>query len=311
MTSTTATSTDATTIGVVPLKDAKDSWLWDWRTKSPDASSHGGSLFRGSRETSGHGGKAFSGMGNRKASFSDMAGGPLTDDPSRQIPRSREASGHGGNHFGGLFKGGLMSLNQPSPNGVGGLRKNASWVWDWATGSPNSTPSNSAHGGTHFAKAKGPEFDSQGDPTVQKLGVATGGNMKRSLSFLWDWDRHRADAPQTPGNSQHGGSQFATEDTAEKEADEDEAEEGVAITPPAAMQRNLSLGSLRAFASPPAISTPSKSNPRSHPPPPHACAQSGTGVRVVPRHRRLPATRNTRARPSSTCRISEEQHVQL
>jgi len=248
-----------------------DSSIWDWKATSPgssenasghggglfgrnsrNASGHGGNMFGGilstSREASGHGGNAFGGM-RRNVSFTDMAGGAITDDPSRQQPRSREASGHGGN----IFRSGMSGLSSLASGLVapvmpgGGLKRNDSWVWDWKGQTPPDSRNSSAHGGNAFAPTGAMDKTGAGEaPQQQQEEPPTDSVMRRSMSFLWDWGKYRSTPPGTPGNSAHGGNAFAPpadEDEAGQAEDEQRDPLEPAIQPPKSMMKSMSIGS--------------------------------------------------------------------
>jgi hypothetical protein len=240
------------------------SWIWDWKQSPPssnNSSKHGGKTFGGmftssppsSKNSSKHGGMKFAAMDStssaertgfrppRNASFSDLAGGMLTDDPDRQAPRSREASGHGGNLFANAFK------------------RTNSFIWDWRQSpvnstdtTPNSSRNNSKHGGTLFRHMSG---EAAAPETEQP-------KMRRNASWMWDWSKYRGTPPQTPNASLHGGNAWADgEQPAEGEGEDGEGEQGQlnqgpALEPPAAMRRNMSLGSFSACHSQPVTTWP-------------------------------------------------------
>jgi len=195
-----------------------------------------------SREGSTHGGM------RRNVSFTDMAGGQITDDPDRQTPRSREPSGHGGNLFKPMLSG-LSGLASPVVSAGSTMKRNASWVWDWKNQTPPDSRGPSQHGGTVFAPCACP---------TDQTGAATGaeapeeappaGMRRNSMSFLWDWGKYRNTPPGTPGSSAHGGNAFAPpKDGAEGEGEEEEEAPRdplqPAIQPPRSMVKNMSIGS--------------------------------------------------------------------
>ena len=121
------------------------SWVWDWNQSpnssrgaslhggnafgsppSREASGHGGSLFGAGKEGSGHGGSLFGKSGSREGSQHN--GNKMRRNVSfsglGKEPPSREASAHGGNLWNGGSPGG-------SPGG--GMRRNGSWIWEYAS----------------------------------------------------------------------------------------------------------------------------------------------------------------------------------
>ena len=217
------------------------SWLWFWKGATPpitpdssrgpsrNGSQHNGQHFGASCNGSQHNGQHFGHsthspvMGNskRNASFSDLAGMPLTDDPTRQVPRSRESSAHGGSLWKLMGGGSMQSLvvvgeDKEAPG--------ASSYWDWMSRTPPSSRNSSVHGGDNFAPEK-----------------EQGLRRNSSFGFMWDWAKGRISGPQTPGSSRHGGSAFAPEGS-DAQKSREELEDRI----PGAMRRNMSLGSFGA-----------------------------------------------------------------
>lgn len=180
--------------------------MWDWKGPSPASSTaasrnsslHAGNAFKPSPTTSRN--SSLRG-GNLWNQLQAEAGGSPHDSKMRRnvsfsgnVPEnapSRESSQHGGNLF-------------------GGMRRTNSWVWDWmASSNPNSrdsSPNVSLHDKNNFGPGGKYAVD------VKQEQGGGGGDMRRSLSFLWDWGKFRNSPVSTPGNSQHGGSNFAPEE---------------------------------------------------------------------------------------------------
>jgi len=222
-----------------------DSSIWDWPTASPPSSTPASSrdvtpsamrsAFKSSREGSLRDGSAMV-AGSRDGS---LRGGILFDS-------SRENSAHGGNrmrrnvsftNIEGTAVPERISVSLGPTAGLGSLRRNGSWLFDWHSATPPaSLPASrepSVHGSSFYPKE---DVDFGLYPKEEVDAPPTGfvGGMQRSLSFLWDWGRYRpASQPVTPGSSLRAGTAFgATKGDTEP-----------AVMPPKAMTKSLSIGS--------------------------------------------------------------------